>query len=110
QGFAAGTNHIGHALSEIWPKLGDLIHDGFGCVIAAPVAAVSADKIRIAKITDCRGAILLTPGPEVALAETAEHRRTPRMGALALQAIEHFLDPVHNSLRQFRRAAGQRRR
>src|SRR5690606_36073333 len=109
QGFATGADHIGRTLAEIWPEPGHLVGNRLGRIVAAAEAAIGAHEIRIAEIADRRGAILLPPGPEIALAEAAEHRRSPRMGPFALQAVEHFLDTVHNGLRWFRREAGRPR-
>ena len=50
---------------------------------AAAALSIGADEIGIAELADRGGAILLSPGPEIAAGKAAEHRRAPGLSAFA---------------------------
>lgn len=64
--------------------------------VLATVFAIGADEIGVAKLADGVRAIFLAPRPQIAARETAEHGRTPGIGAFALQRVENFLYRVRH--------------
>jgi hypothetical protein len=96
--LTAGTHNVGmRVMREVArPQRRNVRSEFLGC---AKLAAIIADteEIRIAKLTDGVGSILLESRPEVATAEATEHRRSPRVVSLALQGVKNFLNCVHGT-------------
>src|SRR5690606_12477983 len=55
---------------------------------------VRAHEIGVAELTNRRGAVGLAPRPQIASGKPAEHRRSPSLGAFALQREKNLLDAV----------------
>jgi len=53
-----------------------------------------SNEIGIAELADCARAIFFPATPQVASGEAAEHRRSPRIRAFALQSVKDFFDCV----------------
>ena len=76
-----------------WPTtqhcVGEVVRGGE----PAPVRPYS-DEIRVAELAYRLVAVLLTPRPEVAAAEPAEHGGSARVLSFALKGVEDLLDDV----------------
>jgi hypothetical protein len=67
----------------------------------ATALTVSADKIGIAEFANGVLPVRLPASPQIAAGESAEHRRTTGMGALALQGIENLFNAIsHDDISQ----------
>src|SRR5207249_4871703 len=79
-----------------WPESAD---GGGEFIRRAELATVrpDADEVGITEVADRRRAVLLAACPQVAAGETAEHRRPPRVGSLALEGVEDLLDCVSHA-------------
>jgi hypothetical protein len=51
---------------------------------SAAVLAVGTDKVGVAKITHCGGAVFFSASPQIAFAEAAENRCATGLGTFAL--------------------------
>jgi hypothetical protein len=72
---------------------------GLRGVEAAAILAIGTDKICVAEIAHRIRPVFLTPRPEIAFAEPAEHRRASSLGTLTLESVKGFLDAVHQARR-----------
>ncbi len=93
QRLAPGADHQSFLATQP-PAAGDRPGQSLGALKAAAPRAVHAHEVRIAEGADRARAIDFAPAPEIAAGEAAEHRRPPRLTALALEGQEDLLDGV----------------
>src|SRR5258707_7087392 len=83
QRLAAGQDHV-----AIGVAAGPLRGNGIGELVRRGVAAAQraggADKVGVAKLTNCGAAVLFAAAPEIAAGESAKHRSAPGTRAFAL--------------------------
>src|SRR5581483_8350172 len=86
RGLAARQHREARAPAR--PQRGDALGERLGGVEPAAARAVGADEVGVAELAYRVRAVGLAAAPQVAPGEAAEHRRAPRVRALALQRIE----------------------
>ena len=89
--LSACQNHVLVAFAHR-PERGDLQGEVAGPCKLPSKRAIGADKVGVAELASCLGAVFLTPRPKVAPRKAAEHGRPARAQTLSLQRVEDLLD------------------
>ena len=95
--FATGAHHervtavVG---GRCRPQVGDVAGEVVRRGERTPTGAVDTDEVGVAELADGTGSARLVAVPQVAAAESAEHRHPTAVGALALKGGKRLFHPV----------------